>query len=113
MFIREKKYRHYFASLSAVPTFRNLVQILVDREKLVPEVLKSTKETKSISIYTPKTPSKKTSIKSLSESKKKDEEPKEKTKEAQSESSTQIKKAPKPLNPVEKKSANELFKDMF
>jgi len=34
--IRAKKYRHYFASKSAVPTFRNLVQILVEEGKLIP-----------------------------------------------------------------------------
>jgi cell division protein FtsI (penicillin-binding protein 3) len=35
--IRAKKYRHYFASLSAVPTFRNTVDILVELDYLKPK----------------------------------------------------------------------------
>ena len=34
--IRAKKYRKYFASQSAVPTFKNLVKILVEEGKLIP-----------------------------------------------------------------------------
>jgi len=35
--IRAKKYRHYFASKSAVPTFRRMIDILVDLDYLEPE----------------------------------------------------------------------------
>jgi cell division protein FtsI (penicillin-binding protein 3) len=35
--IRAKKYRHYFASLSAVPTFRNTIDILVELDYLKPK----------------------------------------------------------------------------
>ncbi|MDM5272234.1 penicillin-binding protein 2 [Sulfurovum sp. zt1-1] len=35
--IKAKKYRKYFASLSAVPTFRNIVEILVDQNYLKPD----------------------------------------------------------------------------
>ncbi|MFT7880832.1 MAG: penicillin-binding transpeptidase domain-containing protein [Sulfurimonas sp.] len=39
--IKAKKYRKYFASQSAVPTFRNIVEILVDQDYLKPEVNES------------------------------------------------------------------------
>ena len=44
--IRAKKRYKYFASQSAVPTFKNIVQILVDQEKLIPdpEVIKKMEE---------------------------------------------------------------------
>ena len=35
--IRAKKYRHYFASKSAVPTFRRMIDILVELDYLEPE----------------------------------------------------------------------------
>jgi len=44
--IKAKKYRTYFASLSAVPTFRNIVEILVDQNYLKPD-LKESEEIKS------------------------------------------------------------------
>lgn len=39
--IKAKKYRKYFASQSAVPTFRNIVEILVDQNYLKPDVKES------------------------------------------------------------------------
>jgi len=44
--IKAKKYRTYFASMSAVPTFRNIVEILVDQNYLKPD-LKESEEIKS------------------------------------------------------------------
>ncbi|MBD3788996.1 MAG: penicillin-binding protein 2 [Campylobacterales bacterium] len=42
--IRAKKYLHYFASLSAVPTFHNIVDILVDQEYLKPDTPQTDEE---------------------------------------------------------------------
>jgi len=39
--IKAKKYLKYFASQSAVPTFRNIVEILVDQNYLKPDLEKS------------------------------------------------------------------------
>jgi len=57
--IKAKKWHKYFASQSAVPTFRNIVQILVDQGYLKPETTEETTDTKKEDIYTiqkPNTP---------------------------------------------------------
>jgi len=49
--IRAKKWHKYFASQSAVPTFRNTVRILVDQGYLEPEEVAESKPRKEIPLY--------------------------------------------------------------
>ncbi len=49
--IRAKKYHKYFASQSAVPTFKNITKILVEQDLLQPEEVKNC-ETENESMYT-------------------------------------------------------------
>jgi len=49
--IRAKKYRHYFASKSAVPTFKNAVRILVEQGYLKPDPTVKAKVSKDIPLY--------------------------------------------------------------
>ncbi|QOR61621.1 peptidoglycan D,D-transpeptidase FtsI family protein [Sulfurovum sp. ST-21] len=49
--IRAKKYRHYFASKSAVPTFKNTVRILVEQGYLKPDPTVEAKVSKDIPLY--------------------------------------------------------------
>ncbi len=135
--IRAKKYRHYFASKSAVPTFKNLVKILVEQGHLKPdpsemiqeetdEAMYDTKQEKTAPVVTkpspaikkeptkpkpvqkPKTkkPAKSQSVKSLF---KLDEKPKPKVNKKPP---VRVKPKPQP-KPVQKKSANEMFEDLF
>jgi len=46
--IRAKKYHKYFASQSAVPTFKNAVRILVDQGYLVPDPVEEEEEEKKV-----------------------------------------------------------------
>ena len=127
--IRAKKYHKYFASQSAVPTFKNAVRILVDQGYLIPDPAevakaKEKKEQKEESLYqneTAPTPVstdtiakptsvkkvKKRSIKSLfdMETKRSQKYHKRKT------PLTKPKK--KPYKPPRKQSPQELFEDLF
>ena len=57
--IRAKKYHKYFASQSAVPTFKNAVRILVDQGYLTPEPteeeIETAKKSKEVPLYGEKT----------------------------------------------------------
>jgi cell division protein FtsI (penicillin-binding protein 3) len=120
--IRAKKYRHYFASKSAVPVFRNMVQILVEKEKLIPEIIEEADNVKQVSMYG----SEEKSIKSLFEMKKEVKAVEKKikvVKRAPSPVVVELKPKPKPkpkprpmiqAEPyVPKKSAHELFDDLY
>ena len=134
--IRAKARYKYFASLSAVPTFRNIVQILVEQKYLTPdpkealkvkndETLYKMKENKTTIVSTKKPvekiksvknikPTSNISVKSLfkiKENPKKAHAPKVKI---------DVKPSPVPKKPIIKKiaplneqSAHELFEDMF
>jgi cell division protein FtsI (penicillin-binding protein 3) len=112
--IRAKKYHKYFASQSAVPTFRRIVDILVELDYLEPEggvevvspEIKEPSSTPSLPVVTPKKKSKpkptiikkqkKRSVKSLSKNKAK----------------PHIKVHTKP-KPVKNRSPHEMFDDLF
>ena len=53
--IRAKKWQKYFASQSAVPTFRNIVKILVDQGHLIPDPTEQRKETEYEPLYATET----------------------------------------------------------
>ncbi len=129
--IRAKARYKYFASLSAVPTFRNIVQILVEQNHLVPDPTEIKKVEKDETLYKVKKPVVKTvppvqvlekkkqvkvhktsqnpSVKSLFKIK---EKPKKEKK-------PKVKKTVKPLPtpkktmPVKDVSTHELFEDLF
>lgn len=123
--IRAKKYLKYFASLSAVPTFKNMVGILVDQEYLKPEIQEvidkenlpsGTKPVPSLVKTKQKVPSvQKTTIKAGLPA------PQKKTvKELFSiEKKTKPVKQPQPIKtntqpkPAKNKSTHELFHDLF
>ncbi len=131
--IRAKKYRHYFASKSAVPTFRRTLDILVELDYLKPEGMpevspeividtpkqstETKKETSSVTPVKTKTQQKKsTSVHELfnqTPKKKKEKviqtvkvKPTMRPKET-------VKPKPSPPTPVQKKSVDELFEDLF
>ena len=127
--IRAKKRHKYFASQSAVPTFRNIVKILVNQNLLKPDPKEIEEEEKEESqLYEtetevlPKrkdnTTKKSTKNKKLKQKKKikdKKSRNKKKIKRKRSVKSLfDIKKKAKPQKkPKKKKSANELFEDLF
>lgn len=103
--IKAKKPYAYFASASAVPTFKNIVKILVNQEYLVPDAAAVAAYEKAHAKPVHKTPAKiwetkkkilpkKRPIKSLFKKKK-------------------VKKKSTYKKPVKQKSANELFEDLF
>jgi len=126
--IRAKKWRKYFASQSAVPTFKNIVKILVAQGYLKPDPKEMTQEDKDNEIYgstqkdtalstakptrkkPSKKPSKKRSVKKEVPSKKKSVKSlfniKEKTKPQPK------KKVKTKAKAKKKKSPNDLFKDL-
>ena len=119
--IRAKKWHKYFASQSAVPTFRNIVKLLVEQGHLKPDPAEiveeevdsefyenNTEETTNPLVSETKTKKpKKTKTKSIQKKKKR------KTKSVKSLFNIKKKKT-KPLpKPTKKKSAHELFEDLF
>ena len=123
--IRAKKWHKYFASQSAVPTFKNITKILVEQGHLKPDPTEMIDEEADSEFYeastektsnTKKKTTKKSKQKRTKASKKKSKKKKsvkslfniqEKTKVK---SKSKVKKKPKaPQN----KSANDLFEDMF
>jgi cell division protein FtsI (penicillin-binding protein 3) len=134
--IRAKKWHKYFASQSAVPTFKNITKILVEQGYLKPDPKEMMKEEEDSQLYkteketisTPviKKPTKKIkkvlkkkevikkkSVKSLFNIKKK---PKKKVhKKRKPKVNIKVKSKAKPIKkkPAKKKSANELFEDLF
>jgi len=121
--IRAKKWHKYFASQSAVPTFRRVLDILVEMEYLKPEgeievspEIKLPNATKSITKPKPsikelfKKKDKKTRVK-IKKIKIKKNYPKKKVLKAKIMKPKVVK--PKKVKPSNKKSANELFNDLF
>ncbi|MDD2399138.1 MAG: penicillin-binding protein 2 [Sulfurovum sp.] len=124
--IRAKKYLKYFASLSAVPTFKKVVSILVDQEYLKPETIETTDEKNPSSKTVPssslaKNPQKTAPIQKT---------PASKTIVPAAQTKTvkelfEIKQSPKPAKqsqsvkpkieskPAKNKSTHELFNDLF
>lgn len=133
--IKAKKHHKYFASQSAVPTFKNITQLLVDQGYLKPDpkemiqeekkssfydTKENTSSTLPVSTYTPNVNKKekpsqkhtrKKSIKSLFNLKK-TTKVKKKTK-PKIFIQTKEKKKPKNKKPAKEKSTNELFEDLF
>jgi len=134
--IRAKKYRHYFASKSAVPTFKNLVKILVEQGHLKPDPKEMIQEKEDEGMYaikekhsapaiakpvTKKPVAKKAPVKSKTVQKAKKKQP---TQKKSVKSLFNIKEKPKVKKkppakpkpkamPVQNKSANEMFEDLF
>lgn len=113
--IRAKKYRHYFASKSAVPTFRRTLDILVELDYLKPEGVAEVSP--EIVIDKPKAPVAKVIPKPIQEKVQKSV-PKStvndlfKTKP----STPKVEKSLPPkqtVTPPKDKSVNELFEDLF
>jgi len=126
--IRPKGWHKYFASQSAVPTFKNMVKILVEqgRLKVDPSEVIEEKEDNPLYEKTEKevgqTPQKSTSPMKKKRSKKTVKKPTKKTYKAKKRTKTKsikslfnIKKKHTPSKPKKhkKKSANELFEDLF
>jgi len=126
--IRPKGWHKYFASQSAVPTFKNMVKILVEqgRLKVDPSEVIEEKEDNPLYETTEKevgqTPHKSASPMKNTRSKKTVKKPKKKTYKAKKRTKTKsikslfnIKKKHTPSKPKKhkKKSANELFEDLF
>lgn len=115
--IKAKKPYKYFASESAVPTFRNIVKILVNQKHLVPDaeevakhaltqkVIKKPirKKPKPTSWKGNKKTTKPSKINTLFQMKKK----------PVNKPSIQKTSKPKPISPFINKSPNDLFEDMF
>jgi len=130
--IRAKKWRKYYASQSAVPTFKNLVKILVSQGYLTPDPAEMIQEEADEKMYatkdTPtatkpvvkkekpkpvqkKKPAAKKSVKSLFDIK---DKPKPKVKPKAKPKPKKVLPEPKPQpKPVPQKSPNELFEDLF
>lgn len=114
--IRAKKYRHYFASKSAVPTFRRILDILVELEYLKPEGIPEVSPKIEIEQPTPTTPAKKkaslestnTTQSTINVSKQKHVQKKLK----QAKPNTPIPRVQPQVAP-KNKSVNELFEDLF
>ena len=116
--IRAKKYHKYFASQSAVPTFRRIVDILVELDYLEPE---GGVEVPSPQIKEPSTlslplvaPKKKSKPKPKVTNKR--EPHKNKSVKSLFKNKPKVKKESKPKpksNPVKNRSAHELFDDLF
>jgi len=126
--IRPKGWHKYFASQSAVPTFKNMVKILVEQGRLEvdpSEVIEekednplyeaTDKKVKQISRKSASPIKKKLSKKTVKDSKKKTYKTKKRTKTKSIKSLFNIKKKHTPSKPKKpkKKSANELFEDLF
>jgi len=130
--IRAKKWQKYFASQSAVPTFKNIVQILVEQghlnpdpkeileEKIDEKMYEIAPEPKSQSVQTVTTQSVKSKKKTIQAKPVKKVEKKKPIKKQSVKSLFKIKEKPKkkayrtPKNkPTKQKSANELFEDLF
>ena len=135
--IRAKKYHKYFASQSAVPTFKNIVKILVDQGYLKPDPKEMIKEEEESSFYDNKNETISTPIplKPVTKQKviKKEKIIKsQKIKKSAKKKSikslfnlkkkTKVKEKIKPKiniqtkprkKPAKKKSTNELFEDLF
>ncbi len=113
--IRAKKYHKYFASQSAVPTFRRIVDILVELDYLEPEggVEVVSPEIKTPSITSPK-PAAKPKVQKAKPTtiKKKVKKKKTTQKKKPIKSLFKIKPKPKP-KPAKNKSTHELFDDLF
>ncbi len=128
--IRAKKYHKYFASQSAVPTFKNAVRILVDQGYLIPdpaEVAKAEAQ-KEEPLYGQKAPQKSTApkpnpVKTLfkfdKETKKRQDTTKQPKPKPQKTKKIHKKQPEKPIpyrkrtKPASKQSAHELFEDLF
>jgi len=125
--IRAKKYRHYFASKSAVPTFRRTLDILVELDYLkpdgMPEVfpeividrpkqnIVTTKETSTVTpIKTKVQKTKPTSVKELFNQKPR--QVKEKVIQTVKPKPT-VRPKQSPVTPARRKSVDELFEDLF
>ena len=132
--IRAKKYRKYFASQSAVPTFRRTLDILVELDYLKPEGVvevspeiqidkpaktpvpveqPSSEAKKEVVVPKPK-PSTVNELFNVTPTKtetKKVSQPPKKVIETKPEK--KIEPKPKTSNPPEQKSVNELFEDLF
>ncbi len=123
--IRAKKWHKYFASQSAVPTFKNIVKILVEQGHIKPDPKEMIQEEKDGTMYTSteketkpskkKTPAKKSAVKKKVKvpSKKKSVKSLFNIKEkAKSKPKKKVKIKTKSKPPIKKKSANDLFKDL-
>ncbi|HFU77450.1 MAG TPA: penicillin-binding protein 2, partial [Epsilonproteobacteria bacterium] len=140
--IKAKKYHKYFASQSAVPTFKNITKILVEQGYLKPDPKEMIQEDKESSFYgnkekdvtasKPTTPAPTISThkkEKIIKSKKVKKSTKPKKQSIKSlfnlKKKTKLKKKPKPKidiqtskkttqkKPAKQKSANELFEDLF
>lgn len=137
--IRPKKWHKYFASQSAVPTFKNTVDILVEQGHLKPDPAEMIKEKIDEKMYDvaskpsskptqtlapkPATHKKRTvKPKPVQKRKKKKPSPKRQSVKSLFKIKEKAKATPKPKpkkpakpkqNPVQQKSANEMFEDLF
>lgn len=102
--IRAKKRYKYFASQSAVPTFKNIVKILVEQEKLIPdpEVIKKMEEEDMYELEAESSGTTEHSVKTQAIKKKK-EPVKKKTKK--------IKKKVKKVKKVKQPQVEKVFKE--
>ncbi len=115
--IRAKKPYKYFASQSAVPTFRRVLDILVELDYLKPEGgLEVTSPEIKVEPKTPPVVIQEPSVAQKEEKKKVTVEPEIKSKPSVKELfKLQPKPEPKPVNtkPAKEKSTKELFEDLF
>jgi len=125
--IRPKGWHKYFASLSAVPTFKNMVKILVEQgyleldpseiieEKEDDPLYESTEEKSKKKSHKSTSTIKKLFNKTLKKHKKKPHKTKKRTKTKSVKSLFNVKKkyTPSKPRPPKKKSPNELFEDLF
>ena len=119
--IRAKKYHKYFASQSAVPTFRRIVDVLVELDYLAPEggvevvspEIKEPSSTPSLPVVTPK---KKSKPKPTVIKKKKTQKKKPVKSLFKNKAKPHIKVKTKPKSnkkPAKNRSPHEMFDDLF
>ena len=115
--IRAKKWRKYFASQSAVPTFKNITKILVEQGHLTPDPTETVEEDVDNEFYEANTDvtsntKKKTKKKNKQKPKKKKKKTNKKKQSIKSLFKIKEKKKPKP-KPIKSKSPNDMFEDLF
>jgi len=117
--IRAKKWRKYFASQSAVPTFKNITKILVEQGHLTPDPTETVEEDVDNEFYEANTEVTSNTKKKTKKKKKNKQKPKKKKKKTSKKKQSvkslfkiKEKKKPKP-KPIQSKSPNDMFEDLF
>ena len=116
--IRAKKWRKYFASQSAVPTFKNITKILVEQGHLTPDPTETVEEDVDNEFYEANTEVTSNTKKKTKKKKNKQKPKKKKKKTSKKKQSVKSlfkikeKKKPKP-KPIQSKSPNDMFEDLF